>query len=225
MKNIAIFIFLLLTWLLHYGCASQPDYNGIPYPTKYQLDLVINGKAISGSGVVQKATKYLITIKSNVDIDRFQVATCQRENTIDQAYTPGWLSKNIFQYTIWPTNVENEASSCPLRIFSYNDTVPNNNLFAYVDFYDDKTKLNGAISCNGWMMGTVGGVSVCHAPIGSVQRITFQTPVNYNKTTTTCKVDTQDDKLFNFYPLKDQCFLQFRERGTGFNHRLTILGY
>ena len=219
MKNFIVWMYLALVYLNISGCVSQPtQYPTLPYPMKFQLNVIINGKSFIGTGVIPKASKYLITTKSPVKTFRFTIASCHREFSIDN------VNDDSFTTTIYPTDIENNSSVCPFRVFSYNREIPENNLFAYFDTYDSTMKLRASLACNGYMYGTESGVSLCSGPLGSNQRITFQVPVVYSKKTT-CFVQTEDNKRFDFFPKKDQCIVIFKDQSTGDLHRLTILGY
>jgi hypothetical protein len=185
---------------------------------KRDIELRINGEKAKGAVVVPRSAKYEIKGEVKGGFDFLIVRSCHREYTAED-------EGGEFKYVYEPRDGIENNRACPLEIRGA-EKGKGRNSFGFIDFEDPRYQLPARLECNG-EVGDYLGVSVCQAPLGLIQKIKFQVPVNFEPGNEVCKLaESKDGKEFEFRMPAKQCQFFFMEKSEPHRlHRISTLGY
>ena len=234
---------LLLSLILVSGCATIrdfifPDDNFKDANIHWQktLQFEVNGKAYRGLAMVERAKEYKLRIFPNdKTIDRLQWRTCQGGDFVDKAVDRSfWRWKKTekhFDMTFALTEIEKERA-CTFKI----DSLAGKNKvmeFGMIIFPSSRPEVSlpALLECNRATVQTV-GKGGCHAPVGTIQRITFKQKVYQDETPhVECPPLTEiKGNKFEYHIVKDECVYVFmspdrHENGEFREYTLHTIGY
>ena len=215
---------------LFVGCATITGDIKSPLNAvfKRELEVKVNGKVYSGTGVLPKSERYTMVITSRVDVDKFSVTSCHRDFEINNAIDVTWIKpKRSYEFIYEPVKGIEDEGSCIVKIAAFNKGKAANS-FAMFEFEDTFYQLPAKVNCNGDSK-QYGGVSFCQAKDGLVQTITFEKEVKIDNTDPNCKpyeMKTSDNKTFEFQMPLGECVFTARELvGEKKFHRHMNFGY
>lgn len=180
--------------------------------TVYKKDVVftVNGKKITGMGVVPKAMNYEVVFEyPQGKIDLLSLYTCHRDKQL-----PNEGSKATYQFT--PTDLDLD---CPLQIEIYDKKGRHG--WGFLLFERPELQLPAKLLCNGEIT-IAKGMSVCQAKIGTTQRISFGYPVTVDPEKG-CPI-SQKGTDFEYEIVKDLCYYGFID-SSGNLHNHVSFGY
>jgi hypothetical protein len=226
--------YLILFSIIIVGCAGgqlNDSYVNIEKKTfMHDLLVEVNGEKFIGSGVLKKAAEYKVTVFPEQKIDRIIFTTCHMQKTDDAPKTDGIFKKSV---SITLRDIPNvvDVFACSLGIVTFNEKTRENG-FARLMFSDSRPEVSLPVllKCNGAVTFYRDGVSICHAPSGLIQQLTFSEPVVQAGSRPECDVmKAVDDKTFTFYMPPSQCTYYFvsnrKLNGKNVVHRFHSIGF
>lgn len=199
--------YLILLFLV--SCSSVVQQLNTTTHYKKDITFWVNDKKFVGVGVAQKADSYEIYIeRSKGKIDVLTLSTCHRNITIEDE---GSKAKYVFV----PTSIEKE-SGCPLEIGIYDKQGRHG--WGYLLFRQSGSDLAAKMECNGQQTAPV-GTSICQSKFGTIQRISFDSPVTFNSAAG-CSINKISDKSFEYIMSRGHCYFGFADSNYNFHdHR------
>jgi hypothetical protein len=207
------------------GCSTVSA--GLEDTTFYRRDIAfkVNGQKAVGAIVVPRASSYKIEGEVEGSFDFLIVRSCHREYTAER-------EGGHFSYLFEPREGIESNRACPLEIRGA-EKGKGRHSFGFIDFENDRDLLPAKLECNGEVRDA-GGVSVCQAPHGLIQRITFPVDVIFEPGSVGCdlierkpgETDPAPRKVYEFKMPVRQCLFVFMETGAAHRtHRMMSLGY
>ncbi len=218
------------------GCASLQDIGNIltgksvqkitrtPIWTyKSDIKMTIAGHAFYGMGVTTMGKENMVMVQSEVNVDRVEISTCSRLDvcqvkggalacdtsrfTVDSGWFGG--TSKFMGYTFVPDLKEMDDSCANMTISIYDK-----NALAAWGFLIFRThpenQFPAVMTCNASDL-TFAGVSVCSAKAGTIQMITFDTPIEKFRADGTCNLKQISDTKFEFQPVVGWCRATFAQ--------------
>ncbi len=231
---VSIIVSLLVCYML-FGCQSVPDAPAFKVTEGTVLHanllLTINGQKIVGTGVVNVAPQYTITVYPPGKIDRIVWRTCAQEHYDDKPST-GWRD-NKYTFILQHSEVEKTTACGGLDIEVLESKTKRNSL-AFIDFRGGREEmaLGSLLECNGSSTREM-GAGVCDAARGLISQITFNQPVIQRGVVGTCDVMRPldgNESLYRFEVPTGRCVYYFvaqekAPNGERNTFRLTTIGY
>lgn len=198
------------------------------YVYRADLILTIDGAWFDGVGVTILDGEKIITIDSQINLDRIEVETCARQEVCqnNKYCSSNFSVQNDWwgnpgrhaTYTFTPSDVE-KTESCPLHIKVYDKKVLA--AWGFIAFRNGES-LPGHFTCNGEGV-TYAGHSVCQTKAGLIQRLTFLSPIEDFDADKECNLKKLDEKTFEIRPSLGLCTAKFYSEKKW--HGLDIIGY
>lgn len=201
------------------SCACSPVEQKLDPKVIYRRDMeiTINGKQFTGTGVVPAAEKYDLKVKTIGRNDVFTFTTCHQENE----YRTG---RNDVQFTFVPRiGLENGKDSCTADLGGF-DKDKGRHSWGMIDFENPLYKVPGNVDCNGFTY-TANGVALCQSLAGLKQRVQFQYPVKISPSEGCRMLTPADEKTFEYEMVQGKCIYEFWEPSFSRRFRLTTFGY
>lgn len=219
---------LLFILLVVAGCSSPPQQLD---PEKfYRRDLpfcVEDLGCFEGVTVLprRQSYKFEISPKGNANIDLLLATTCHREDSFEKTDKKWGIfkSKNRFEYYYSPVPGIEDDGICPLRINVYEKDLGRHS-WALIYFEHPRFELGAQLTCNG-AVNEFDGVSACQSKEGLVQRINFNTPVEWGKSLEPCaKPKYISSGLYEIAFNRGECNYVVRDEFENYHHFGTV-GY
>jgi len=176
---------------------------------KKTLRVTIDDQPYRGTGVYPLSETQKITISPVITPQVIRITSCHREIFLENPKVP-------YRFHYDPTDIES-SPACPLEIGVY--SIKKGVEYGYIDFIT-KENLPATIHCNG-EIDIAGGVSICQAKKGLVQKISFSDPVRYK---TNCLIMIEKNNTFEYQAPKGICQAIFTD-SQGLLHRHIVYGY
>lgn len=192
------------------GCASGQI---LPLSRFYPRDAQLSVNQVKGSGVVVAplSNSYEIEGKTSGDLDVLTISTCHREIVLED-------EGKDFRYMYTP--ILGLEDDCPVVITGL-DKKKEKHSWGFIDFEHPDYQLPAEIYCNGSKI-TSRGVSICQAPQGTIQKITF---IENVKAGEECPIKEKTGKEFTFEMKVRESVCVFYSGSTSRAHKMTTLGY
>lgn len=195
------------------GCTTTPQKLSPEVIYKKDVTFWVGDKKIVGMGVAPEAESYKLYIDyPKGKIDFLTLTTCHRQVTVEN-------KDHGFNYLFKPTAIEKEGI-CPLDIGIYDKKGRHG--WAYLFFENAANLLAAKVECNGEQI-SADGVSVCQGPVGSIQRINFDSPEVIAASSEGCEI-TKMGKFFQYKISKGFCYFSFKDPSGQF-HDHTSFGH
>jgi hypothetical protein len=184
------------------------------------LELDVNSMKGVGNLVAPQAPSYNLKLKADMDLDFLVLKSCNREVIAEKNG-----SSFVYNYSPLPGIEDNRA--CPVMITGVEKSTAKK-VWGYLDFQDQRNLLPATVKCNGEMK-RYGGVSVCQAKAGLIQRIEFDGEALGEALTDIhpdCALTQINPKTFEFKMARGLCYFKFVEKAAPNRfHRLSSFGW
>jgi hypothetical protein len=217
MSNWRAIIITTLLGCIMIGCAGASVAQDLEVSRKYKRELGITVNGLTGKGYVvsKKEPQYKISIKAPDQMDALLIQTCHREMLVE-----GAGREHTFTYI--PAKGLEDVGSCTMR-FSGVTKKRERITLGLVDFFSGQD-LKASISCSGTVTAT-DGVSVCQAPVGLWQEISFDEEVKFIEPSGSCATEIKSDgKSVKYKMPASDCVILFKG-SSGRYHKANWLGF
>lgn len=234
---------VVLTIISSLGCSTAPipPLAKMEKGKKYRFDMIINvaangvDYAFDGVGVLPQSNTYDFHIQTvSGQLDMFILRSCSRSVEKSKNFQvvikkPRFIFKdkkitlkNQTKFTYAPTELEN-TRGCPVEMEGVH--IGGQHSFGFVEFERPEYKLPATLSCN-TLQQEYNGISVCQGYEKTIQRISFENPVNPVQDAEKCGFTKKGQKSYDFDMISGKCTATFYETVEPFRmHRLVLIGY
>jgi hypothetical protein len=212
------------------SCASSVRLDGssdVFYARNMTME--VNGMKFFGTGVVPRADRYEIKLKSEGKMDFLLVRSCHQSFKRED-------EGNDYKFTYVPVPGKEDNRACPLR-FTGLEKDKGRTAQGWLDFQDPRKQLPGCAQCNGQRICGP-GVIACEAAEGALTGVSFDVPVDSDATsalegdlgiarTKACDVlHSADSQNFEFKMPRGECTITIQEKQAPYRQmRLSIYGF
>jgi len=210
------YILIILFLVLFSGCGSASDTPPpvATFKNAATLPFMADGVSYVGMAAIPRKLKTSLRFQLSKSAERIVISTCHR--AVDTLNPP-----NPFVFDYYAVHlIEDTESICILKAQVASKTEPM--LLAVIDFYGEEVSMPAWVTCNGTSLRT-GGASVCQAPVGLIQRITFDESVIVEPTEGCGKIECTGGNC-TFRIGTGYCTYVFRGLKSGLYHRTTTRG-
>lgn len=218
------FLLLVLTIAAFFiGCSTVAQRLDPKVHYRRDIDLVINGEKFEGVAVPKPSERYEIKIrmKGGAEANMLTITTCHREIVMDEPKT-GFFARNTVTYNYQPIKGIEDGTGCLIDIGAYNKE--GRHAWATIDLVSRLDTLSAMVKCNGDST-SAGGVSICQAKTGLIQKVSFPERVKVSPDNEHCNVmKSADGQNFEYVIPRGECSFYFGTKDGKF-HRHTSMGY
>ena len=210
------YLLLILSLSFLAGCASAPL--AAPeiktFPSAADLPFVIDGTQYKGMAAIPRKTTQTIKFALPKSAERIVISTCHGAQEFLSITSP-------FSFEYYPVHlIEDTKTICVFKA-QVASTAADLSL-AVIDFYGSEVTMAAWVSCNR-VSTRAGGASICQAPVGLIQRITFDEAVIAEPDTACNKIEC-DGGNCTYRVAPKYCTYAFRGLKTGMYHRHLVRG-
>lgn len=182
-----------------------------------------NKYTISGMGVMPESPWYQITVYPPGRADMLTITSCHREEKTANPDKDGWFKKG-YTFTIGLVRGVETGRACPIDIGVY-EKKAGRHAWGTMAILTEREKLPALTKCNG-RVKQYGGVSVCQAKKGLIQKYEFKTPVAI-ATIAGCEIKEPADKMnWEFLIPEGPCTVYFIDKkNPDVFHQANWFGY
>lgn len=205
------------------GCSTMHQALDPKVFYKRDCGVEVNGQLFEGVVVVPDAPAYSFVLTPKGNIDLMLIQTCHRTFSVEKI-SPGWFSKNKYQYNFTPIAGLETGRVCPTRIQVFESSKEGRHSWAFLDRESPDYTVQATLSCDGTTR-RINGVGACQAKQQTVQRLTFSEPVRFAPPEPPqCNRPVQRGNDYEFAVSPGECLYHFdtQDRRKG---RLTLIGY
>jgi hypothetical protein len=205
-------LLILISFLL-VGCATVPVRDVKTFPNEATMPFSVDGVNYVGMAAVPRKTKQIIKYSLPKTAERIVISSCHGAPTALNPSNP-----YVFEY--YPVHLIEDVGLCLLKAEVASKESPLS--LAVIDFYGEDVTMPAWVTCNRISL-RVGGGSVCQAPAGLIQRITFDEAVLAEPLDGSNKIECDGGNCI-YTMTKGYGGYIFRGIKTGKDHRHTIRG-
>jgi hypothetical protein len=206
---------LILSILVVIGCNTPVAVQEIKtFSNEANLAFSIDNVSYVGMAAIPRKRTQIIKFNVGKSAERIVISTCHGAVTTINPPNPF-----VFEY--YPVHlIEDTVDICPLKAEVASKDAPL--ALAVIDFYGDEVSMPSWVTCNR-LSTRAGGASVCQAPVGLIQRITFDEAVMAEPDDACNKIEC-DGGNCTFRVAPKYCTYIFKGFKTEKYHRILVRG-
>ncbi|MCK4500373.1 hypothetical protein KAU11_07740 [Candidatus Babeliales bacterium] len=218
------FVYLLLQVLLMLNVVSCATFStSIPKGKIFKKTIQMEIAGVKGRGmiVIPRRVNYELVVRQDVRAEHIKIASCHMDDVQEKS---GFFNRKKHVFKLKPFDELELDSFCPIRLGFFD--LQGQHAWGFIEIQNEE--LPSTIVCNLIPPTKFKGVSVCQAQSGSIQRLIFDTFVNFTQDDSagTCgEIFSNDNKIFDYFIGDSLCVYNFYDKLSETFHRHTSFGY